>query len=301
MKNKNLLLYSFLVFFVFLLTYNFFIDSHRFARTISENQWADNRKRAEQYLYDKNDSEIVIVGSSLARMLWNYKIFPRKTFNIAMSGQSAFDGLKILIGSDAHPEIVMIEVNHLERSDRKSFWGPLLNPLLFNVKKYIYAMREDGRPVTIFLTLAKPFVDNMLKYIPKMISIAHAAPVQIKLESKVVNQFLEREIQFHAIKPDTKKIMERLLPALDVLSSRDVKFVFFEMATHPELCKSPHLLTIRESIEGICLKYDCEYILADDCNKYPVKLDGHHLTQKSAGQYSIYLANKLKKIINPNT
>jgi len=113
------------------------------------HQWQDNIITAEDYIYKQNEKKIVIAGSSLSCVLID-DLLPKKCFNLAFAGLSAFDGLEIIKRTGSMPDIVLIETNPVFRSTDKNFLNSIFMPIRYSLKKIFPAFMEK-KPTGVFI------------------------------------------------------------------------------------------------------------------------------------------------------
>src|SRR6516225_1075678 len=79
-----------------------------------ENQLIGNYIRAQSYIYDHSDAQVVIVGSSLSFRL-NTGLLPSRVFNLSFGGLSALEGMNIVMRVNTLPQTLYVETNALGR------------------------------------------------------------------------------------------------------------------------------------------------------------------------------------------
>ena len=166
------------------------------------------------------------------------------------------------------------------------------------MKKKFPALREENRPVTQFLSKRVHWTQAIVKLIPQ---IATAETVKPEVAAKGVNQsknlLFEKQlldhIKRHQKRPEFTAIKNKLIPEIETLAKKGVKVVFFEMPTHPKLCSSELISTIRENMFTFCSEYGCDYFEAQNCESYTTT-DGHHLDKESAERFTTLLISQLK-------
>ena len=118
-----------------------------------------NIVRAQRYVYqyqDESDLKMVMVGSSLAANL-NEKHIGEGVKSIAFGGGSSKTGLEIVKRSKSKPRIVLVEINDadfLRKIDAKLL-NSLYNPIFYWMRQYLPMLREEYRPVSVFINYLK--------------------------------------------------------------------------------------------------------------------------------------------------
>jgi hypothetical protein len=115
-----------------------------------------NVVKAQRYVYqDESDLKMVIVGSSLAAYL-NVKDIGEGVKSIALGGGSSKTGLEIVKRSKSKPRIVLVEINDtIIRKIDSELLDSLYHPIFYWIRKYLPMMREEYRPVSVFIDSLK--------------------------------------------------------------------------------------------------------------------------------------------------
>jgi hypothetical protein len=128
----------------------------------SQHQWQDNLIKAQQYIYENNDSmQNVIAGSSLSTRLAMEKL--PYMYNLSMGGQSIFDCLYIIAHKDILPKNVFIEMNFVFRKESNDFLSSFNSPVIMYSRKMIPSLRDENQPVGI----AGKFIFSLYSLIAK--------------------------------------------------------------------------------------------------------------------------------------
>jgi len=123
-----------------------------------------NIVRAQRYVYqDDSDLKMVIVGSSLAANL-NVKDIGEGVKSIALGGGSSKTGLEIIKRSKSKPPIVLVEMNDtIIRKIDADLVNSLYHPIFYWMRQYLPMMREEYRPVSVFINSLKSRSQQNLK------------------------------------------------------------------------------------------------------------------------------------------
>jgi len=116
----------------------------------------NNIVKAQRYVYqDDSDLKMVIVGSSLAANL-NVKHIGEGVKSIALGGGASQTGLEIVKRSKSKPPIVLVEINDtIVRKIDADLLDSLYNPIFYWLRQYLPMMREEYRPVSVFIDYLK--------------------------------------------------------------------------------------------------------------------------------------------------
>ena len=120
--------------------------------------------RAQRYVYqDDSDLKMVILGSSLAANI-NVKDIGEGVKSIALGGGTSKTGLEILKKSKSKPPIVLVEINDtILRQIDVELLDSLYHPIFYWMCKYLPMMREEYRPVSVFMDSLKSRSKQNLK------------------------------------------------------------------------------------------------------------------------------------------
>ncbi len=268
-----------------------------------DSQWSANTVWAQRYLYDdQGPYRVVIVGTSLAQRIRNAWL-PPQTINIAMSGQSSFDGLEIVDRSGKRPDLLLIESNVLYKTEDEAFLDGLFNPALFRVRAWLPSLREAYRPIPELKALLETVLEPATKEAPRHPPDDRPSasrpegngrpPVAVDRRRAVVTETLRRHQAAYARPIDGGLLtarLARLREIVDRLERRGTRIVFFEMPTHPTLCASPRLRGIRQAVQQAFPSHP--YLRDRHCERYSVT-DGLHLGTRSASLFGKLLFRDL--------
>ncbi len=120
-------------------------------------QRQNNIVKAQRYVYqDDSHLKMVIVGSSLVANL-NVKDIGEGVKNIAFGAGTSKTGLEIVKRSKTKPQIVLVETNQVDftRKIDTDLLDSLYHPIFYWMRKYLPIMREEYRPVSVFINCFK--------------------------------------------------------------------------------------------------------------------------------------------------
>jgi hypothetical protein len=124
----------------------------------------NNIVKAQRYVYqDDSDLKMVIVGSSLAANL-NVKDIGEGVKSIALGGGASQTGLEIVKRSKSKPPIVLVEINDtIVRQIDADLLDSLYHPIFYWMRQYLPMMREEYRPISVFIDSLKSRSKQNLK------------------------------------------------------------------------------------------------------------------------------------------
>lgn len=276
---------------IFLSAYVFIADQLQWpSKTV--NQWEDNNRQVENYLFMDNSGEIstVIVGSSMSyRLSAQNTSIPDTVYNLSLGGQSIYEGLEIVKRRNQHPKYLLIESNLISRPPKEDYVDGIFISGLYQLKDNFEAFRYKYRPITF------------IQYLYLGIKNRLPLPVNVSLSDS------EKEIQ-HSVDKGDKKIRELIANQMEdypnesgethqikllsyyvnYFEQAGVEVIFFEMPTDLKALQSTSNLQIRAVLnrnfpQNRFIEYQ---------KLYPTT-DGIHVTVSDANDYLHVLLAKI--------
>jgi hypothetical protein len=250
------------------------------------NMFQMNVVKAQQFIYDRRDSEAVIVGSSLASLLVQ-PFLSEKCFNLALIGYSVYDGLEVIKRCGAKPRIIFIETNWIERGPNEQNTEMLFLPGLYTVRKYLPALREDNRPDNVLL---RPILAAWFSLIAvrSRTKGTQVGGDDAERRRTVRQGRLKIELAFHAEVPNAA-VLDRLIEELEsyarYFETYNVRIVFFQMPVDKMIHDSAAMRAIRSALSQHFPEERYSYL------PLPARMDfetddGIHLLPESAIEYT---------------
>jgi hypothetical protein len=197
----------------------------------SQHQWQTNIINAQNYMYNESDTNRnVILGSSLSCRLVSDSL--PGTYNLALNGQSIFDGLNILIHAKKYPVNVFIETNVVLRSENETFTSSLTTPILSDIKRTLPSLRAGKQPVGIIGKLAFNGIYKIKSLFGSGIEEEVALPPGIQKNNDLFEKMLDFQRSDYSEVPDPdllKANFNSLKEYIVKLENRGIKIIFFEM------------------------------------------------------------------------
>ncbi len=289
---------SLIVSLTFFVAYNLFLflfsDSKKY---YPQNITQDNSIKVQEYIFNDNLPEKVIVGSSLAAKL-NQDIMKNSFYNLAFRGQSVYDGFEIILSRKEMPSNILVEYNKILRSPQKTIVdrNSLKYQLGYEIKKNVLSQREKNQPVNMLILLAYNMFDLMQTKDINSSEINYTDKI-VKEENIKTNGSMENVIKielnsYNEIPPnnvinDKIKLLKKYI---SIFEEKGTSITFFEMPIDPKLCSMKLSEFIRKTIRENFPPDIYNYVEPDDCSNYLTK-DGIHLVDKSAERFTFYLMN----------
>jgi len=272
------------IFLLLFITYNIYVAVCNPHITRYQNQWQKNTSVAQDFIYGKK-AESVIVGSSLSARL-NQNLLPETFFNLSFSGGSVLTGLEIIKRTGYIPKHLYIETNLVFRFKSKKMLDPLFYPIWWQIKTYIPALQEKYQPLNVLLSknlCSKP--SNLNLTTTKGPKLYKDSKENINLQ-RFNLMMKQRKVAYK--KPLYRRHLKDLKELLKYFKNNGTQIVFFEMPIDHELAMSPKAQERREIIKN---GFHHTWLPLTKYKDY-VTTDGHHLTFKSAYNYTkVFLNN----------
>ena len=253
-----------------------------------QNQWQKNTAVAQDFIYGKR-AEHVIVGSSLSARL-NQKLLPKTFFNLSFSGGSVLTGLEIIKKTGYIPKHLYIETNLIFRFKSKKMLDPLFYPVWWQVKASIPALQEKYQPLNVLLSKSLCSKPSDLKLTDSN------GPKRYKDSKENINlqrfNLMMKQRKTAYKKPLYKRHLKDLKELIQYFKNKGTQIVFFEMPIDSELARSPKAQERREIIKN---SFHHSWLPLADYKAY-VTTDGHHLTFKSAYNYTKVFLNDISDL-----
>jgi hypothetical protein len=151
--------------FLFLMSfYQVFVSGGVLPASDGASLIQNNIVKAQRYVYqDDSDLKMVIVGSSLAANL-NVKDIGEGVKSIALGGGASQTGLEIVKRSKGKPRILLVEINDtIVRKINSELLDSLYHPIFYWLRHYVPMMREEYRPISVFIDCLKSRWKQRLK------------------------------------------------------------------------------------------------------------------------------------------
>ena len=213
--------------------YLFLIQQLSLPITTGQNQYQENRMKAENYIFKQPSCKAVILGSSLSDGL-KEEYFEGSVCNLAFGGGSVLWGGPIIMASAFRPQVVLIETNVLVPMNQ-DFMASLFGQPDHSLKKISLFFHQASQPVTQILNWLR------IKFPPKPKGLnSEQVESWIKYYSETYKQVTISE----------KKIFqdnfEHLKILLDQMKDSGLEIILYEMPIDPKLKTTEKILWERQ-------------------------------------------------------
>ena len=238
-------------------------------QTRIQSLWQENQYSVEKYSRDTKSistrHQAVIVGSSMSKRL-DFASGTGCTYNLALRGDSSLTGLNVIANQPEKPQVVLIEINIMDRSrnreliERASGLLSQLSPIF----------HTENKPINLALS----FVSQLeTRKSPRKINEAVRLNA-IALQAEGYNTQLPSAI--------LDKNLTEMIQLVGNIEAKGTKAIFFEMPVHPELESTPRSLQIRRAFKSAFPNHKFLEIAALTGGVIVKTEDGLHLSPEEA-------------------
>lgn len=288
---------------------------------IRGSQWELNVMAAEQYVYERPDAPVVVVGSSISYWL---KDLPEDWFNLALAGEGCLTGLDIIERSEARPQTVLVEINVAERSPNAGLVDGLLMPGLRQAKRSTPALRERNEPAHVTfrcLYLGSYYAGRVFEKIGLVDEVADRDTRPLKGLALVRNESptpqaegavastksetsepaepgaggggVLREVRLQAVQTRYDPVvltarLQDIRQRVESLEARGVRVILFEAPEDAATYDSPRRSQLRELARQVLPPDRFAYMPRPTNQSFHTR-DGTHMTAESAERYCRWL------------
>ena len=304
----KLLVRSFLAAFVLLGAYHLWLKAMPGAVAVPQGINQDNVIRMQEFIYTRaGECPNIILGSSLAAKL-RPQVLPPNVYNLALRGQSVFEGFELLQRTQRIPKFIFLEINVLDRPPDPQTIEALFSPALHPLRGWYPGLQARHQPLNealaaglVALAWLKP---------------AAAARIQLKLgvggptpgaalpaddptfrpASATVVAAAHAQYDELPEQPVFERNLALLRQYVRYFTVRGTRVVFFEMPVDEYASQGAKMHYIRQQLAANYPANQLLYLPRPDCTIYRTT-DGMHLTDPSAWRYSAVLAREISTLL----
>lgn len=275
---------------VFLVAYLFIVNQLQWPSKTT-NQWDDNNRQVEDFLFEKTAGEIntIIVGSSMSYRLSAQKMpVPDSVYNLSLGGQSIYEGMEIVRRSNYLPEYLLIESNLINRSPKADYVDGIFVSGLYQLKETFDGFRYQYRPIT-FVQYLYYGIKNRIPLPVKASMSANEMGIQhsVDNEDKEIREAIANQMEMESTETDQVALLSAYV---DYFMKAGVEVIFFEMPTALQSLQSTSNKQIRSTLnrsfpQNRFIEYQ---------KLYPT-MDGIHITVSDANDYLNLLLKKISE------
>jgi len=255
-----------------------------------------NIVKAQRYVYDNNvDLEMVMVGSSLAANLQAQDIGD-KVKTIALGGGASQTGLEIVERSEKKPPIVLVEINDtISRKVDADLIDSLYHPIFYGLRRYLPILREEYRPVSVFIHSLKNRSSQNKKLTREefdKLEVRNTAP---ELSEKGIQMTVDLQSQ-----PLSKKDREIITKEAEYIKHQlakiqkdaDVRFVLFDIPQESRVNATLRRKQVQNLMQSLFPPQNFEWLPPPPSREWRTN-DGIHLIRTDAQDFARFLRDQL--------
>ena len=252
------------------------------------NPWFNGIVVIEEYLYEKNEYDNIIVGSSLAKTL-PINCFSDKTYNLSIAGLNSNIGIETILRKGARPKLVLIEYNRI-LVNRNLQFEEVINNRFFNfLKANLGAFRTKNQPIRYLAQFVLHIKDKIKFEVNRQFSLFEYPSFSISNSNIDIIQENTEAIDENVF----NRRVEYFLNKLEMLKRLKIDFVLFKMPSKSFEdsieCKNLEELVLAWAISNNII------VLGDFEGSYETT-DGAHLTTSSAAALSKHFNKEIESL-----
>jgi hypothetical protein len=256
----------------------------------------NNIVKAQRYVYQNNsDLKMVMVGSSLAANIKVRDIGPGAT-SIALGGGASQTGLEIVKRSSNKPAIVLVEMNDtIVRKIDTDLIDSLYHPVFYWVRKYLPIMREEYRPVSVFIDSLKKRSQPENKLSGEEIDKSEPRYLTPELSQKGIQMAVDVESQplsakdIETMKQEAESIAKQLA---EIEKNTGAKVVLFTIPQESRVDAQIRRKQVRELMKQLFPPDSFQWLSPPPKREWRTN-DGIHLIRSDARDFAEFLRDKL--------
>ena len=287
-----------LLIFLFLMTfYQVLVSGRVLLASEGVSLIQNNIVKAQRYVY-QNDSDLkmVMVGSSLAANL-NIKDIGNGVRSIALGGGASQTGLEIIKRSDSKPPIVLVEINDtIVRKIDAELVDALYHPVFYGLRQYLPMMREEYRPISVF-------VDSLKRDSKQKIKLMTREALD-SLEGRNLTPELSQKAIETTVKTQSKPLSEQDAKSMkleadliknqiaEIQRNSGAKVVLFDIPLESQVNAAIRMKQVRELTKKMFPPDRFEWLPSPPPQEWRTN-DGIHLIRSDARDFADFLRDKL--------
>jgi hypothetical protein len=252
-----------------------------------------NVVKAQRYVYqDDSDLKMVVIGSSLAAYL-NVKDIGEGVKSLALGGGASQTGLEIVKRSKSKPRIVLVEINEtIIRKIDSELLDSLYHPIFYWMRKYLPMMREEYRPVSVFInSLKSRSKQNQKPMSREALDSLEGRNITPELSQKAIQTAVETQSQPLSEKDVTTMKQEADLiknQIAEIKKNSGAKVVLFDIPRESRVNATLRVKQVRELAKKLFPPDRFEWVPAPKEREWRTN-DGLHLIRSDARDFAEFL------------
>lgn len=255
-----------------------------------------NIVKAQKYVYqDDSDLKMVMVGSSLAGSL-NVKDIGEGVKSIGLAGGASQTGLEIVKRSKTKPPIVLVEINDtVVRKIDAELLDSLYHPVFYWLRQYLPIMREEYRPISIFVDFFKRRSKQNQEVSREALDRLEGRNLTPELSQKAIQNVVDSQSQplsekdAEAIKKEADFIKIQIA---EIKKNSGAKVVLFDIPQESRVNAAIRRKQVQELAKKLFPSDRFEWLPPPKEREWRTN-DGVHLIRSDARDFAEFLRDKL--------
>ncbi|MCU0545787.1 MAG: hypothetical protein MUE44_27080 [Oscillatoriaceae cyanobacterium Prado104] len=259
----------------------------------------NNIVKAQRYVYQDNSGlKMVMVGSSLAANL-QVKDIGEGVKSIALGGGASQTGLEIIKRNNSKPPLVLVEINDtIAREVDSDLVNSLYNPVFYWVRRYLPMMREEYRPVSVFVdSLKSRSRSDLRKLSREELDRLEARNLTPEVSKKGIQMTVDAESKPLSAKDTARITKEAELiknQIAEIQTNSGAKVVLFDIPQDSLVDAQIRRKQVRELAKKLFPPDSFEWVPPPPAREWRTN-DGIHLIRSDARDFAEFLRDKLLK------
>ncbi|MGL5061272.1 MAG: hypothetical protein ACRC62_14965 [Microcoleus sp.] len=256
----------------------------------------NNIVKAQRYVYqNSSDLKMVMLGSSLAA---NIKVrdIGEGVKSIALGGGASQTGLEIVRRSSNKPAIVLVEMNDtIVRKIDADLINSLYHPIFYWLRKYLPIMREEYRPVSVFIDYLKKRSQPENQLSKAELDQSEPRYLTPELSRKGIQMAVDVENQplsakdIETMKQEANSIQKQIA---EIKNNTGAKVVLFTIPQESRVDAQIRRKQVRELMKQLFPPDSFEWLVPPPAREWRTN-DGIHLIRSDARDFAQFLRDKL--------
>ncbi len=250
-----------------------------------QHQWQKNRILIEDYADYHQGAPVVIVGTSLSARLYP-SLLPSGYYNLALAGESIFDGLHIVQQSTHKPKTILIETNIFYKAPDEGLDEGIFDPKMIFLRKYLPSFREENQPAN----LLPPLLGNKANKGENLI--------QNPKDSGILNALLRQKISDYQQVPDSAIMSKNLIllkKYITEFQAEGIHVILYEIPVNCKLYATPRYKIPEQRLFQAFPANNYHWMPMPDCSAY-VYADGEHLALQSSVKFVDWFVGEIHQM-----
>jgi hypothetical protein len=245
-----------------------------------------NEVIVERFVYNWSDKQVVLVGSSVTTQVPPESLCPHNVATIYVQGSGAMNGLEVIRRSGAAPELILVELDFLNRGVNESLINRIFDSPFFRLKKIFPLLRLENNLANL---LFKSKIKNDPKDKPPYAPHVWDEKIKPRIEDVVRSYSQAPMLSDYA----TDQVVLKLKEILFELEQRGCTIIFFVDPIHPQLAELPVFQTWHQRARSEF----SHYLMIEPSDAYYYLSDGVHFHAQSGKDFFDHLLQESAKLL----